>query len=370
MKSITFGQALVAAGLVGLTLPLTIGQTNILYISAAYTFEGGPSPVGPIVALAATLAVAIVILVTGVARMRSGEAEAPLTHRDLLVAIGLLGLLMAGAFSPTSLVFSIVTGWEERSWWTSVDTGPLALQFGAFVIPLVVIVRNLRGARQGPSAEGGGTTGLLTSLTVLTLVTTAATAPAGVIRPLPHLVFSGAWNVDGLGERYIVGLEVGMAPALVSLVLGALAIPLAALVLLRWKGSRFSCTGLLVIAAALLGGSAGIYGVTLLLLFGIPVAALYWSLARGQSSEDQPGRVNNGQLLAGVALICLAVTSSQTYLFASTFLYGSAQGLDPLPGPTAAIALAYAIGLTVLAVAIAKLRSGTDGDPDEAVWSR
>ena len=167
MKSITFSQALVAVGLVGLTLPLTVGQTNILYINAAYAYEGGPSPVGPIVALAATLAIAIVILITGLARVRAVEAEAPLTHRQLLVTLGLLGLLLAGAFSPTSLVFSIVTGWDERSWWTSVDAGPLALQLGAFAIPLLVIVRNLIGARQGPSLESEGIAGLLTNLTVL-----------------------------------------------------------------------------------------------------------------------------------------------------------------------------------------------------------
>ena len=161
-----------------------------------------------------------------------------------------------------------------------------------------------------------------------------------------------------------------MAPELVSLALGALAIPLAVLVLLRWKKGQLACTSLLVIAAALLAASAGVFGVTLLLLFGIPVAALYRSLAGGQGPADPPGIVPIGQLLVWVALICLALTASQTYQFALTFTYTDVAEVEPFPGLATALALACAISLTVLAVAIAKLRNGTDSNPTEAIPSR
>ncbi|MXX19009.1 MAG: hypothetical protein F4X03_08340 [Dehalococcoidia bacterium] len=323
MKSITFSQALLAVGLIGLTLPLTVGQSGLSYIGAAYAVEGGPSPVGPIVALAATLAVAIAILVAGVVRIRAERsAEAPLTYPQLLVTIGLLGLLVAGALSPISVVFSIVTGWDQGSWWTSTDAGPLALQAGAFAIPLLVIGSNLKGALRGPSTESEGITRPFTCLVVLTLVFAGATAPVGVIRPLLHSLFSGRYTLEYLDGPLVVGVDVGMAPELVSLVLVALAIPLAVLLFLRWKEEALAnaaYAGPLVITAALLVGSTGVLGAWLLLFFAIPIAALLWPLLRGPGPAKPPGRLTNGQLLAWVGLICLAVTTTQTYGFASLF---------------------------------------------------
>ena len=146
MKAITFSQALVAVGLVGLTLPLTLGQAGINLIVSAYSYEGSPSPVALLVALAATLAVAMGLLATGLARMRAGdEAEDTLSYPQLLLTVGLLGLVIAGALSPTALAFSMVTGWDEASWWTSADAGPLALQFAAFAIPLLAHREQLEG---------------------------------------------------------------------------------------------------------------------------------------------------------------------------------------------------------------------------------
>ncbi len=366
MKSITFSQALLAVGLIGLSLPLTVGQGGLSYIGAAYAVEGGPSPVGPIAALAATLAVAIAILVVGVVRIRAEPAaEAPLTYAQVLVTIGLLGLLVAGSLSPISVVFSIVTGWDKGSWWTSADAGPLALQAGAFAIPLLVIASNLKGALRGPSTEGEGITRPFTCLAVLTLVFAIAAAPVGVIRPLVHGLFSGRYTLDYLTGPTVVGVDVGMAPELVSLVLAALAIPLAVLLFLRWKGEGLTYAayaGPLVVTAALLVGSTGVLGAWLLLFFGIPIAALLWPLLRGPRPANPPGRLTNGQLLAWVGLICLAVTTTQTYAFAQTLAISGLSDFEPFPGPAAALGLAYAISLAVLAVATAKLRAEPEGD--------
>lgn len=360
MRSISFGQALLAVGLIGLTLPLTAGQGGLSYVGAAYSAEGGPSPVGPIVALAAALAVAIAILVTGLARVRAEEgAGAPLTYPQLLVTIGLLGLLVAGALSPMSVVFSIATGWDERSWWTSADAGPLALQAGAFAVPLLVIASNLKGALRGPSAESEGTKPF-TCLAVLTLVIAGAGAPVGAVRPLPHFFFSGRYSLEDLDGSIWVGVDIGMAPELVSLVLVALAIPVAVLLVLRWKDEALASAayaGPLVITAALLVASAGVLGVVLLLLFGIPVAVLLWPLRTGQGRASPPRGLTTGQLLAWVALICLAITTSHVYGLVWTFTYGDSPDLQPFPGPVTALALAYAVSLAVLAVATAKLRA-------------
>ena len=368
MKSITFSQALLAVGLIGLTLPLTVGQAGLSYIGAAYAVEGGPSPVGPIVALAATLAVAIAILVVGVVRIRAEPtAEAPLTYAQTLVTIGLLGLLVAGAFSPMSLVFSIVTGWDQGSWWTSTDAGPLALQAGAFAIPLLVIASSLKGALRGPSTEGEGITRPFTCLAVLTLVFAGAAAPVGVIRPLIHGLFSGRYTLDYLTGPTVVGVDVGMAPELVSLVLAALAIPLAVLLFLRRKEedpTNAAYASPLVITAALLVGSTGVLGVWFLLFFGIPIAALLWPLLRGPRPANTPRQLTTGQLLAWVALICLALTTTQTYGFASMFAISGLSDVEPFPGPAAALGLAYAISLTILAVAAAKLRTNPRVDTE------
>ena len=354
MKSITFSQALVAVGLVGLTLPLTLGQAGINLIVSAYSYEGSPSPVALLVALAATLAVAMGLLATGLARMRAGdEAEDTLSYQELLLTIGLLGLLITGALSPMALAFSIVTGWDEASWWTSADAGPLALQFAAFAIPLLVIGSNWKGARRGPSVQSEALVRPFTCLAVLTLVTAGSLAPGVAVDPLLSYVFSSGGY----------GLELGMHPELVSLALVALAIPIAVLLLLRLKEDalRSALAGPLLITAALLATSGTFLGVLLLLLFGIPLAALLWPHFTGRWPVNPPGRLNSGQLLAWVALICLAVTTSQALGFAYTFTY-SGPYREPFPGPAAALALACAISLAILAVAVAKLRSEQENE--------
>ena len=368
MKSITFSQALVAVGLIGLTFALSMGHSGVQFIGAAYAVEGGPSPIPPIVALAATLAVAIVILVTGLAQRRAEEAEASLTDTQLLVSIGLLGLLVAGALSPMALIFSIVTGWHDSSWWTSTDAGPLALQLGAFAIPLFVIVSNLKGAQRDPSVAGDGISRPFTCLAVLTLVIAGATAPVGVIRPLPHFVFSGRYSLESLDGPTLIGLEIGMAPALVSLALAALAFPVAVLLVLRWKKEVLASsayTGALVITAVLLVGSAGGLGLPLLLV-GIPLAALLWPLLRGPGPANPPSGLTTGQLLAWVALICLASATTPTYLFV---VLSTSQDFSLFLGPAIAVGLAYAISLAILAVATAKLRSESESNPAEAAPS-
>ena len=354
MKAITFSQALVAVGLVGLTLPLTLGQAGINLIVSAYSYEGSPSPVALLVALAATLAVAMGLLATGLARMRAGdEAEDTLSYPQLLLTVGLLGLVIAGALSPTALAFSMVTGWDEASWWTSADAGPLALQFAAFAIPLLVIGSNWKGARRGPSVQSEALVRPFTCLAVLTLVTAGSLAPGVAVDPLLSYVFSSGGY----------GLELGMHPELVSLALVALAIPIAVLLLLRFKEDalRSGLAGPLLITAALLATSGTFLGVLLLLLFGIPLAALLWPHFTGRWPVNPPGRLNSGQLLAWVALICLAVTTSQALGFAYTFTY-SGPYREPFPGPAAALALACAISLAILAVAVAKLRSEQENE--------
>jgi len=72
--------------------------------------------------------------------------------------------------------------------------------------------------------------------------------------------------------------------------------------------------------------------------------------------------LTNGQLLAWVGLICLAVTTTQTYGFASLFAISGLSDIEPFPGPAIALGLAYGISLAVLAVAVAKLRAEPEGD--------
>ena len=369
MKSITFSQALVAIGLVGLTLPLTVGQYSIFHIVAAYTHEGGPSPLAPIVALAATLAFAAVILAAGATRLEAEpDTGEDLTQPQLLVAIGLLGLLIVGALSPMSLIFSILTGWNVASWWTSADAGPLALQLAAFAIPLLVILSNLKSAKHRPSGQHETFPRPFSSLALLTLVIAGAIMPSVVLWPLPYSLFSSRFSVEDLEGS----LAVGTAPELVSFGLVAVAIPVAVLVLLRWKEAELtgpSCASLLLITAALLPAVAGHLGMMLLLLFGVPLGALLWPQLRGSTQTNPPDRLNTGQLLAWVALICLAITTMHAYGLALAFTYPESGDAQPLPGPTAALALAYAISLTILLVAVAKLRSETESNPAEAAPS-
>ena len=368
MKSITFSQALVAVGLVGLTLPLTIGQTGIHFISAAYSFDGGPSPVGPIVALAATAAVAMGILATGLVRGRAAAGtEKLLTYPQLLLTIGLIGLLLAGTFSPLSLVFSILTGWDERSWWTTTDAGPLALQVVALAIPLLVVSANARDARRGPSAQRAEITRPFTCLAVLTLVIASSVAPGMAMTPIPYILFSGRYSAESAYGTTIVAPELGIAPELVSLALVACAIPVALLVLLRFnEGTLTGATraGSLLVTAALLVSAAGFLGGQLLFLFGIPLVALLWPQLTGRTTASSPGSLNSGQLLACAALICLATTGTHALVLAVSFHLSGTSGFEPLPGPTIALGLAGAISLTVLGVAAATLRTRPEIDAE------
>ena len=103
MKSITFNQALLAVGLIGLTLATALGAASVPQIVGArsgFDESGiGPSTTAAILLQAAAFAIPFVVLATA-ALQRQENRTNPLTFSQLLTVTGLLGLVIVGTQAP------------------------------------------------------------------------------------------------------------------------------------------------------------------------------------------------------------------------------------------------------------------------------
>ena len=360
VKSITFHQALLAVGLVGLTLATALGAASVPQIVGArsgFDESGiGPSTTAAILLQAAAFAIPFVVLAAA-SLQRQNNRSNPLTFSQLLTVTGLLGLVIVGTQAPRVAVDVAEFVWRGTSsdYWA-----PLALQVVAFMVPLMVIgaarLRALR-IRQGADENGDAITfaRLVRCLALLALAIAIAAAPATANEIVRTLAIE-----EGASLAVAANAFVALGAAVVIL--------LTVLALLRDREERLAGTPassqLPAVAGLLgLGVVAASYQSNALLLVGAlaVILGLFWLNAVQAGSEDVEHRpLHSGWLLGTVTVAGLALVATNTFQPISAIARDVGAGAS-----VAALVLllaAYAMNVALLAVAIRKLRDSDSGE--------
>ncbi|MXZ88206.1 MAG: hypothetical protein F4Z07_05060 [Dehalococcoidia bacterium] len=375
MRLITFPQALAVTAVVNLTLFLTLCGPAAAWMTIAEALEDGPSTAGPILVGVGALALALGTLAVAGWMMRSGKHKAGFTFGQLLVVAGLLGLGMATALSPNTVTLIASFEWADGYNLAPLDESnrlthalargifdaqtPDHVYFGrlnsytpglvalavSFAVPLVVL---LEGLRRTPvhGREDIRNVQVVACLALLALMLAIATAPYAISAAKAEAYFGWKARLNDL-----IPLGIGLA------------VPVAVLAFLLVRRNHLNAAsdspGQLV-SVALLGlgsvATASLYGPLLVAVAGIPLVALLWSVLNGGiSDEGAQHPFNTGQLLAGVALIGLAMCGAATPWAIAVFEWRRAFLLTET-WLIATLAAAYAINLGVLAAAVWRLR--------------
>ena len=360
MRFVTFHQALLAVGLVGLTLATALGAGTVpMIVGARSGFDDsgiGPSTTAAILLQAAAFAIPFVALVAAGLQGQENRSNR-LTFSQLLTVTGLLGLVIVGTQAPQVAVHVAEFVWRgtNSDYWA-----PLALQVVAFMVPLVLIgAARFRALRIRQSAEENGDAitfaRLVRCLALLALAIAVAAAPAtanDIVRTL----------------EIEEGASLAMAAnAFVALGAGVV-ILLTVLALLRDREERLAggpdSPRLPAIAGLLgLGVVAASYQSTALLLVGAlaVILGLFWLNAVQAGSEDVEHRpLHSGWLLGTAAVAGLALVATHTLPPISAIAIDVGAGAS-----IAALVLllaAYAMNVALLAVAIRKLRDRDSGE--------
>ena len=360
MKSITFNQALLAVGLIGLTLATALGAASVPQIVGArsgFDESGiGPSTTAAILLQAAAFAIPFVVLATA-ALQRQENRTNPLTFSQLLIVTGLLGLVVVSTQAPQVAVHLAEFVWrgDSSDYWA-----PLALQVVAFMVPLAVIgAARLKALRTRQSAEENGDAitfaRLVRCLALLALAIAIAAAPATANEIVRTLAIE-----EGASLAVAANAFVALGAAVVILV--------TVLTLLLDREERLAggpdSLRLPAIAGLLgLGVVAASYQSNALLLVGAlaVILGLFWLNAVQAGSEDVEHRpLHSGWLLGTVTVAGLALVATNTFQPISAIARDVGAGAS-----VAALVLllaAYAMNVALLAVAIRKLRDSDSGE--------
>lgn len=376
MRSITFGQALLAVGLIGLTLALVVGWEVTVWIAVGEAAGGGPSIVAPVLALAVALVVALGAIVVGVRRLRAESAASPLARSELLVATGLLGLLIVTASS--SQTFLVLATAEWLGGWISPDEAAIQHRFGELVrnlsqmLPLRVI--RFTGLGSPPSYDGALAVQVASLVVPLVVLATgfaigrkeappgdhAAPAPGrGLVAVVGSLfaLFIGCaagpfLTYDlALKDSFYNSYRFGNYIAEYLTLLVGYAVPVAALAWLAWRrgreSSRDAAWAPVLVAFLGLGACAAgwVHSRELLMVaVGVPLACLLWAaLARA------PAIVTLGHVLIGAVLVNFMILGAITPVAVNTLALWTER--NPAYGWLVAILIAaFGIQGVVLAV--------------------
>ncbi|MXZ88203.1 MAG: hypothetical protein F4081_00850 [Dehalococcoidia bacterium] len=384
MRSVTFGQGLLAAGLIGLTLMLTLGGELILWMSIGWSAGTGPSIIGPTTMLAIALTLALAVIVMAVRRLKAGADAQPLTSGELLVVVGVLGLLITTVLASQSLAMMATAEWYkspgipteyhqaarhlEFTWQLWQEdllsyAGSAALQVVALVLPLVVTVFGMRRRRVQRPASGSGVQvaqphHFAAALGLFGLMVAFAASPA-VLNDVA--LDRSDLDFHWIGYHFfdLALLSVGLAG------------PVLALVVLRaWTrgNSAPASSPLLLLVAALVGFTTCVatsHALPLLaLVVAISLAGLMWiNHARPVVEPGQHEVLPTGQLLAGVAalglivsFVALPATSTAIHNWRLAMAYGEVS--SPYEPMVVMPAIAFAIQLALLALAVRELKAG------------
>ncbi|MYH68350.1 MAG: hypothetical protein F4152_07355 [Dehalococcoidia bacterium] len=406
MRSITFGQALLAVGLIGLTLILTLGWELIFWVLIGDLAEVGPSILGPTTMLAIAFAFALVVIGVGVSRLTTGADTQPLTFAEMLVVVGVLGLLLAALFSFQSVVSMAIAEWLqdgsstpeksrlERSYLEQLGnfvrvlpsylayfssgrfpvsppsySGAVAIQVFAFLVPCAVIGAGMKRRvgdfrREAAPAQVPTAAQLAMCLSLLGLTAWLAIAPVTLYSiALENSFFSraAAWSQHWVDLTFFAVGGAGPALALIFLLV------------LPWRNRGSGGTSWVLAPAGLVALTvASATSLHTWALFAVLAAFLltglfriYW-LAR-PSGNDSEAVLSTPHVLAAVAavgLLVLVVTLPQVFDAAARWRLADLHyGHLPHYGSLIALpAIACAINVALLALALRAQGGGDRGE--------
>ena len=348
MRYITFNQALLAVGLVGLTIAITLGGASSFAIAAALLVDDGPSIAGPAVLMAVSLAIPLGILAACCLRMgsESGEkAPAPLTYAQARLIIGLAGLVLLVAVAPQVIVASSAAGWD----------GPAFDSIAYVVIALVMMAAILGSALGGLGRDVGpiSRSQLIMCLGLTTLVVVAVMAAA-----LNSVVVVGAEDAPEL--RVLDAKTAFRVYSAVSLVLMLAVLP--GLLFGGAIGPRWTLA-----FSVLFVGIAASVNLVYTLSFGLPLMVLVaTSYVAGKDGTDTAGPIRSGPLLAAVGLLGLVISGSSIKYVISLYHACSPYDASLYLWPTLAVVVAVLFSLGVVGAGVRRLRDG--GAPADEEW--
>ena len=381
MRSITFNQALLAVGLIGLTLLLTASFHFLLWLSLRQWVGAGPSIAAPTAAFVIGLVLAFTVIAVAVRRVRAGSDKHPVTFSELLIVVGVLGVLVALAYSvDTFLDLASAEWWSGASHddltaygrfvardtlthlltpWSDIWSGgptllsdAAILQWLAFIVPLAVggigIWLRRRQERTAGKSEPVRPADILTAMSLLGLMF----ALVGADRILSGVV--------GWGE---VSSRIGFYPTELGLLAAGPGVPVVALgiLLVRRTRSGDGFSPLLLAIGGLLGLTTCMAVHTdtalLTLVIFLFLAGFTWRHDRGADEEGRGGEgLPTGRLLAGVAGLGLVIVivnapDMTVSLFVLSTAWFSISGASPWAG-IATLLLAFVMQLGLLGVAV------------------
>ena len=413
MKSIRFSHALVATGLLTLTLALVAALLTLPWFDISGIVMGtsgagpdrrtvgGPSVVAPTSVLIATIVVGLATLSWGLRQARRDGPGQELTFSQALVVAGLLGLGTTGALAMWPAFYMAAADWCERvtvvgpysasysnAFCSLPDsmrgyrvlrlglgepqlsyTGMLVMQVVAVSLPLAVLGEGFRRLRRdrmagGPAAGGLARSHVVVLLALLSFMVACAAAPPSIESIDFAVGLSQGWRNAPLVVPELVTLGVGCGVPLAILLLAA--------VRHRWARGNASvwlpvATALLVFALAGTAaadpadtshGVLGRPGVEYfrLAVVGTVVAGLVWGALSGSTQRGEArGFWSLGEVLGVVAVIGLMLLASATRGAVNQFEFARL-GEVTHTWLIATLAAAYAVNLGVLAAAVWRLR--------------
>ena len=404
LRHVTFSQALLAVGLICLTLALVVGWELIFWISIGRLVGAGPSIIGPTTTLAIALALALVVILVATRRLKARADGHPLSIGELVVVVGVLGLLLAALFSFQSVVSMATAEWlkhegltEEQSrveflyleqlgsLWNVLPSylyhfssgrpfsspppygETIVFQAAAFVVPCAVILAGMRRRATDLRAAGGpvlapSATQLAMCLCLLGLTAWFATAPVTYYSISVENSFSlyREWSKHWVDLAFFAAGGGGPVLALIFL-----------LALRRRNPEVQAANGLLAalgLVALTAGSAAGLYSLELLVVLApLLLAGLVWTLwfARPVRNGGH-GAVGTGYVLLAAASVGLMVLVTELPLALDAvarwrLVELPSAGTPPYGVLIAMPAVAGATNLALLALAVRYLGAGGGG---------
>ena len=339
VKYVTFDQALLAVGLVGLTIALTYSEGSLFAIAAALLVEDGPSIVAPLVLLAVSAAIPFGLLAVVLWRMGPGSGGgegAPLTYPQARLIIGLAGLMLLVALTPQVLIAN-----------SAADDVALD-SFVYLAVAGVIVAAILGSALQSLRSDAGpfDRSRLLICLGLIALIVVAAVAPA-----LSSVAVTGAEDDP---ELRVLSAKLGIR------VYAAASLLLTPLVLLGLRLRGDLGTGPTVAVVALLAGIAVSAYLYATFLIGVPLAVLaVTSYFAARADGGTTGPVRSGPLLVSLGVLGLLMSASNVKYVITLFEQCADYHMWLYLGPLLALLAAFAFNLGILAAAVWELRAGT-----------
>lgn len=365
MRSITFNQGLLAVGVIGLTLVLADGWVAVgtLRIGFGEPSEGDIWLPFTLILQAVALAIPVGAILYAPPRWDGGPPR-PLTNKQFLHLVGILGLILVSAKAPFTPIFMQALGPHP---WTA---GVFAAQVVAFAIPVMAFVgRSRTRAETGPDGPDDSLTlyRLVQGFALLGLSFAASAAPAA---------FTNIALLDA--QSYLAGFL--LAGPLSSLIVGgSMAAGAVALALSRGRASvgtlgsaaLLGMTALVAVGATIVAGNLGfslptdtaLLSVAILVVVGLFLAnAVATDPADSAAPPPQQGRILVAVGLAGMVLTAasmMEVVEATFPLGRGPNFWNADAGVTGFP----MTGVAALINLAVIVLGVRRLReaSGTGG---------